>query len=369
MLSIDFYLPERSQYQVLHHFTTKLYEAFKRQGYPSRLIQNQDILTLARKDPADISVSFNGAPQISPGIFLCDIIECPHLTWLVDLPIHYLGLIESPWIAIACDDEYSCQWLDQMDFHNHFFLPQAVEEDVLCDPACERDYPVVFFASFFDYESELLQLPSDVVHLFEEAALQSLNQIDVPFIEVLIKAYQDNVEVQQHDLLALLVPFERYLKGRARAELLTSFHQTPVHVFDERWKAFLQDDFPNIEVHPAITYQESFAVMQRSKFVLNNSIRSALGGSERVVNAMMCGAVAITNSNPFMEAYFDSNHELIAYKHEDLNTLESQVQRLLAQDEKRITLARLGQQKTLQENTWDARVGPIVDFLSDSPSL
>lgn len=360
--SIDFYLPERSQYSVLHHFTRQLFAAFQRQDYPCRLIENQDILTLARKDPADMSISFNGAPQLTPGVFLCDVIERPHLTWLVDLPIHYLGLIESPWISIACDDEYSCQWLQQMGFTRHLFLPAAVEREVLSDPQDDREYPVVYFASYFDYEAELRSLPPEVVPLFQEAAEAALTHVDTPFLEELLKAYQNASQVHSYEPLRLVISFEHYLKGRARAELLTSFHEIPVHVFDEKWKNYLQDDFPNIHVHPAISYEETFTIMQHSKVVLNNSIRSAWGGNERIVNAMMCGAIAVTNTNPFIEAYFDTNHELIAYKHEDLNFLEPQIQDLLSQDVKRIAVARLGQKKTLEENTWDDRVNTIMEY-------
>src|SRR5437868_14229568 len=121
---IDFLLPRTSQYEVLHHFTRKFYEAFVRAGYQCRLLERDEQFTLPLRDPPQLSIGFNGAPRNSEGEMFCDLQGIPYLAYLVDPPYHFPYLFTSPNIIMSCDDRTGCQLLQTLGFERNLFLPR-----------------------------------------------------------------------------------------------------------------------------------------------------------------------------------------------------------------------------------------------------
>ncbi len=146
---IDCILPGRSQYHALHHFTLKISEALKRAGHKVRLLSVEECVSSCSQEPPDMTVGFNGAPQVVKDLFLCDVIEVPHTALLVDPPYYYLELLESPFINLFCDDETNINVLKSFGYSNASFLTQGVEPELIEESAIEKEYDTVFFASYF----------------------------------------------------------------------------------------------------------------------------------------------------------------------------------------------------------------------------
>lgn len=361
---IDFFLPHKSQYEVLHHFTQEFYKTFVSLGFTCRLLEPTEINTICLEDPPDVTFCFNGAPMASQGVLLADAIGKPHISWLVDLPYHYWFLINSPNIFIAYDDEVSGFLLKKHNHKKNFFLPQAASVEVSIEKSAPRDIPVLCLASYFDYEEERVRwwdLPPLFVNILEEAATRAFNETDTSFVTIFFEIWQRYEKEGGEPLLPLKSQFdllkrlERYLKGKARAMALRSMPEGVVVAYDERWISYLARHRPDIKVMPSIPYVEALQLMARSKIVLSNSIRSPLGGSERVIEAMAHKAVALTNDNPFMRNHFTDGENILLYSLSEKEKIAERVNTILQDDNLFHHLAENGYEAVKAAHTWEQR--------------
>ncbi len=164
-----------SEYNVLHHFSKKFYEALKRTGINCRLLAFEELSQKLIEDPPELTIAFNGVPEVQNHEFLCNALKIPHLAILVDPP-HCGGVyvIDSPYIILGCDDQYCCTFLEGFNFNNNIFIPHAVERELKPDPSIEKIYDVVLLGSYEDYEAQKatwdISYPLPIVKLMEETA-------------------------------------------------------------------------------------------------------------------------------------------------------------------------------------------------------
>ena len=364
---IDVLMPTKSQYEVLHHFARKLYEAFKRQGAVCRLLSGDERLYACLRDPPDFTIGFNGAIKMEDESFFCDHIRVPHVSCLVDPPFRFLELTKSPFMIITCDDQEGCQLLKGKDFNRTVFFPHAVEKELNFDISKERIYDLVFLGTCIDPEARKKlwkdRFPPDIYGFMQKAVDIGLHEGPISFMTPLLK-HLDPEEYQE-----VFEEVEVYIKGVDRVRLLKAFPDRPVHIFGsniKEWRNVLKTD-ENIIVHDPVSYEEAIAVMQQSKIVLNSSIKNKLGAHERIFTGMACGAVVVTNDNPWLREYFEDGKELLLFNSKTLNGLAKKVNLLLRDEEKIQAIAFAGRAKSIDWHTWDARVERLL--LEISPML
>lgn len=363
MPSIDVLLPTTSQYEVLHHFAKKLYEAFVRQGAKCRLLSGDERIFATLNSPPDFTIGFNGALKMEDGSFFCDHINVPHVSCLVDPPFRFLELTKSPNIFITCDDQEGCALLKARGFDRVAFMPHAVEPELTFDEDAERIYDIAFLGTCIDPEKQKKEwkkkFSPKIVRIMEEAASIGLGDDETSFMTVLLK-HLDPAEHQQ-----VFEAVEIYIKGVDRLELLRSFADFPVHVFgagleNDAWEKVLKKK-GNFIIHPPVAYEQALELMKQSKIVLNSSIKNKLGAHERVFTAAACGAVVVSNDNSWMREQFRDEKELVLYNQQDKK--QQLVQELLENEAKRHKIAAAGCKKVMANHTWDQRVKQLLENL------
>lgn len=360
-LKIDVQMPTSSQYEVLHCFARDLYAAFVRQGACCRLLSGNDRLFAVLHDPPDFTIGFNGTLKMEDNSFFCDHVKVPHVSCLVDPPYRFLELTDSPRIIIVCDDQEGCSLLKRRHFDRTLFMSHAASADIDLDNR-ERIYDIVFLGTSIDPEARKKQwkklfTPEICKHL-EEAAKISLEDGSPSFMSILA-AHLDPAANQQ-----AFEEVEMYVKGVDRLQLIGAFADSKVHVFggssDKRdWKQLLKK-YPNIVVHPPVTYDKAIEVMKQSKIVLNSSIKNKYGAHERIFTAAACGAVVVTNAVPFMQEHFKNGKELLLFTREGLASLEDEIKVLLNDENKRQKIAEAGRKRVMNEHTWDCRAEQLL---------
>jgi glycosyltransferase involved in cell wall biosynthesis len=375
---IDVLMPESSQYQVLHHFSQKLFEALCRTGLSCRLLKGLEIEATLLSDPPDLTVCFNGAPQDAEGIFLCDIIQKPHLSYLVDVPYHYYELLQSPHMAIACVDEFYGELLDSLRFPNHLFLPHAVEREIFEDTEREKSFEVVMLASFIDYKIRMQdwkkKFPTYVVKAMQFAVEQTFADASTSFIEAFHAELNQQIKQITHfDLRA--IPYftifreiELCIKGKGRIDLVKALKDLPVHLFcseedQSYWKKALGKKTRTV-FHPPIDYASSYDLMKASRIVLNSSPHIKRGAQERIFGGLACDALVVTAENAYLNKIFRNNEDLLLYQPTKLDQLPEQVSYYLENEEQRRTVAQSGKLKVKQAHTWDHRVKTLMDQIN-----
>lgn len=356
-LKIDVLMPSSSQYGVLNHFTEKFYEALVRQGAECRLLSGDDRVLAPWHNPPDLTIGFNGALQMEDGSFFCDLIKVPHVACLVDPPYRFLNLTKSPYMIIACDDQDGCSLLKKRGFERTVFMPHAVERELEAGKA-DRCYDMVFLGTCLDAEGRRKEwkkmFPPGVCRIMQEAADEALSDDRTSFMAELAEKL-DPVEYQR-----VFEEVELYVKGVDRLRVLGAFPDQRIDVFggdDGKigWKKLLKGH-SNIVVHPAVTLEESLKIMQQSKVVLNSSIKNKFGAHERVFAAAACGAVVVTNDNPWMRQNFKAGEEIVFYGQETVQDVAG----LIRDESKRRSVVEAGRLKVMDGHTWDHRAKQLL---------
>lgn len=370
-LKVDVLLPNSSQYEVLHHFAKKLYEAFSRQGYRARLLHKQEYFKTIFKDPPAFTIGFNGAPVDESKEFLCDKAFVPHVSCLVDPPYRFMNLQSSPYILITCDDRACTEMFKTVQHPNYYFLPHAVERELAPDPLLQRDYDIVFLGSYIDGERHRLkwrgQFPEVVWKAMEGAAEGAMADERLHFMQAFLDRINQAFTTEGavvFDLAEALQELELYVKARDRTELIRSIKSSQVHVFGSGidgggWEgAFSGQD--NIVIHPAVPYPEALHIMKRSKIVLNSGLKSTYGAHERVFSGLAAGAAVLTSSNPYLTDNFEDEESILLYRHEELGLVDEKLRHYLHHDREREELVRKGRDLVIEHHTWDARVNSLM---------
>jgi glycosyltransferase involved in cell wall biosynthesis len=110
---------------------------------------------------------------------------------------------------------------------------------------------------------------------------------------------------------------------------------------------------------------DMYRVLASSRITLNRHIDVAEGQANnmRLYEATGSGAVLLTDRGRMLEDLFQVGREVIAYADED--DLVEQVERLLADAQLRIEVARAGQARTLSEHSYRDRMRELSELLEE----
>lgn len=373
---VDLITPYKSQYDALHHFTKKLYEAWLRAGYKTRYFSDADAaLDILVKDPPDLMIGFNGIPHKNHKYY-ADIVKKPYLSLLVDPFYRFFNLIESPYVIIGCDDFSGVSaFRNNWNFHRVLFVPHAVEPDLIPYPEVEKIFDVTLLATFIDYETRQKEWNSKYPHLVCKAMNEIAERVffDPSFLFFEAIVSQMHLIFQQHPKLKVKNPFdifmdiELYIKGRERIDMLKAIKTAQVHVFgdsvdDSNWEKYFKNQ-KNIIVHDSVSYEQSLEIMKQSKIVLNSSLKNPFGAHERIFSGIASGALVITNENPYLKKYFLHDFDIAFFQVNHLEQIDAIIEMYLSDEEKRLSVVERGREIVLNFHTWDARIKTFQEEL------
>ena len=101
-------------------------------------------------------------------------------------------------------------------------------------------------------------------------------------------------------------------------------------------------------------------VLAGSRIAINRHIDAAEGyaNNMRLYEATGDGALLATDAGVNLAALFDPGREVVTYRHAD--DLAATLHELLAADERRVAIARAGQERTLSEHTYTLRIAALA---------
>lgn len=362
-----------NQYDVIHSFRKSFCKSLEKKGIR---ITFQDytwdgIRGLISQDPPDCTFAFNGIRKIEGKRFLADILEIPHVAWLVDASYYFSELPESNYNIIFCPDQKSADQMRKWGSNHAFFLPHAFDQDELFNPEEERPYPFTFLASLFDYleieEKWKRELPEKLKNGLMAAADEFLSSYDLSVIDIFEKVFQEYTSTfSPKSKLELLKSFDQYIRGKDRISLLKALQGIPLHIFGESlsksgrtWLDFLDVEEGAYIFHPEVNFPQAIEIMKKSKVIISNTPTVKHGAHERLFYGLGLGALVFTNDTPWTKSHFSEEEGIISYTPTNISKKISEVQTL----PQRIERIKKGQAKILKEHTWDIRAETFISII------
>lgn len=375
-------LVDWNMYEVVRHFTKKLAEAMERKGIEVHIIDaneddiDPDLFRDFMINPPDITCSFNRIAKLKSGKYLWDFLKIPHLALLVDPPIYYLDLTDSPYIGMTSVDRSDARAASSI-FPRMMFWPHAVERELSPDKNRERDKEVVFFGSCFDFlglrREWKKKLSPQLDWTLDFAIDIALINSSMTLSEALSNAW-DAAGLKkgygQENFLLLYHYYEKFMLGKDRFELLQSIRDAKVHVYGQafplskdtkhpEWSELLSNK-KNITFHPPVPFTETFEILKSSKICLNSVPSFRDGTHERIFTGLACGALPVTSESKYVSEFFTHKENIIFYKANRWSEVNEWINEFLADENKRLNAAESGRNIVMQHHTWDVRVEQLV---------
>lgn len=370
-----------NQYESKRYFTQQLAAALERKGVETDIIDVEqrafDVEEVKRVKNfhPDVTCSFNSLLRMSNEQYLWDFMGIPHLSIILDPVLYSLDYTHSPLSLLSCVDRSDQAALQSMGFTSSFFWPHAASPDIATAPEGDRPYEVVFIGSCYDYESlradwqenlsaSEMKVLDHAIELFTGDRFISLSEALSQACAAAGPDFQPGT-----NLMTLFFYLDYYERGKDRIGLVRSIRDAHVHIFGDinsdlrsnilGWKDYLKDQ-PNVTIHPPVPFQETFEILKKSKISLNSSPFFRNGSHERVFNAIVCGALALSSESLYLRETLPEGSGLQFYQINGLEDVNGQVNAILKDEKSRCRQVRKGQEIIQKHHTWDCRAGELI---------
>lgn len=134
-----------------------------------------------------------------------------------------------------------------------------------------------------------------------------------------------------------------------------------VTVYGGGWDAFGYFNDPHFIYKGATSQLECLEVMKNSKIVLNVMPWFKKGIHDRVINAMLAGAIALSDSSIYMDEILEQGKDYVAYDIKQLEQLPEIVRNILAGDNEE--MRRNAFEKAIAKHRWIQRVEEVEKLI------
>lgn len=370
---------------ILKYITGQYRKAFERMGcdtflYPEDIHTQENFqksteqLFHFHEQGLDFAFTMNNRGfswQTTDGISLWDNWKVPCLNLLVDHPVYYFdSLDESPeYGVVLCADRNHQDYIKRFypRVHKTIFLPTAGVEfnsGMPKNPIQERAIDVLFIGSlklisddsFDDLDRQTINyLLNHSEQTYEQALETCLLASDVHLPDSELKQV-----MQEHRHVDI------YISAFYRMEIIRHLVEAgiTVTVYGDGWESVEFYNNPHFVCHPgSIPFEEGLALMEESKIVLNQMSWFKDGATERVFNAMLQGAVSLTDDSVYLREVLANGKNVIFYSLKKLDELSPLVLDLLQNPDKMQEISNCGYQTALSAHTWEHRAIQLMDAM------
>jgi glycosyltransferase involved in cell wall biosynthesis len=367
---------------ILQYIAEQYRKAFVKMGYEvfvfssiktkEDFMQNAEQMFLFHEKGLDAVLTFNNRGfrmQSEDGECLWDTWNVPCYNILVDHPMHYYETLQdSPARGVVvCSDRNHVKYVERFypNVHQSFFLPTGGEELVsqsgVSEAVKERTIDVLFIGSYkyhseYDYDA----LDEQVMDYLITHPTETFEQA----VELCLKQTQPDIT---DDVLKETIEKHRFtdvnLSAMYRVEILRVLVENgiTVTVYGNGWENTELYGNPHFLCHPPVSFEEGLALMSQSKIVLNQLAWFKDGASERIFNAMLQGAVSVTDDSIYLRQVLQDGENVVFYSLSEIERLPGIVGDLLRNPDRRQQIADTGYQAARDGHTWEHRARQLAE--------
>lgn len=371
-----------SELDTLNLFSRQLKQGFEHLGYEIfEFDLQQSALSLGllydfiKKGVVTAMIGFNMhffGMQLPSGENMWEVLDIPCVNILVDHPYWYHNILmrmPRTGIVLSIDRNHS-QYIQR--FYPHIpctgFLPHGgTPTDHELKPVISRKIDVLYAGSLFaDYA--IAQKP-DFSHFDFPAEKVCRESIDWLIahpentIESVLEQHlkQNGIILSDEELrkfISSCVYIERVVSSHYREKIVGSVAKAGISLtlYGEGWSACEWMKLPNVHYGGRISPEEVLDKMEESRIVLNTMPWFKDGSHERIFNAMLRGAVVVSETSSYLEESLPDeawiSFDLLP---DSLADLPRRIAELLEDEQKLQSIAETGYDLAAFEHTWQAR--------------
>lgn len=249
------------------------------------------------------------------------------------------------------------------------FLPHGGNEPKERMPYAERPIDVLYVGSCQKepplYHIE--QLP-DQGAAFYRFVIPLLMQDDTIPCEEAIRRYLEQSGLARDDSLERTLnetvadACERYVRRRHKKQILAALAQAGlrVEVYGDQWTDEGEAYGDLVRIHERVSSSECMELMGRSKIALNIMPWFKDGSHERVYNAMLSGALSVTDDSVYLREMLADRENVIFYDRTQPEALAARMKELLADTDEAWRIAENGYRHAREKETWALRLRTLL---------
>lgn len=304
--------------------------------------------------------------------------DIPHVSFLLDMPYNKcLTGPEFPCNKHICVlvDKSSCEYFqyvypdkaDKVLFLPLAGMPAEGEQDIF---AVDKKYNVAYVACPWSWSRDGIKRPwrnngtyKYISSILDDTAdyLEANPKNVLPALKLILREKGFEGEAYLRKMLPYCWDLLLYIKAWRRIkgmEFLVK-NDIPVDVFGDGWEKVPFAD--KLRLHGSISYEESLHIYANAKILFQDQGEFNYGANDRTFNAMMNGAVLVTEYSRYLDEDFVNGQDLFMY---DWQHGEQQVQvihELLQDDCRRLAVAINAYGKAKRFHTWRNRAQKILE--------
>ena len=326
----------------------------------------------------DAVITFNNRGFRMPlenGTSLWDEWQVPCFNLLVDHPMYYFYTLDNcPANGIlVCADRNHASYVRRFypTLKPALFLPTAGEElhpDIDKKSISNRTIEVLFIGSYkYHTEYSYDDLDESVMDYLIQHPSETVEQA----IEICLAGENNIPSVSDKDLKSVIQDhrfIETNVSSLYRAEIMRQLIEAGITltVFGAGWEQTDLYSDPHFVCRPPVSFEMGLALMEESKIVLNQMSWFKDGASERIFNAMMQGAVCLTDDSIYLREILTNGEDVVFYDLSKLENLSTIVLELLQNPRKMQVIADNGYKLAKSRHTWNHRAEQLLEILEGS---
>ena len=185
--------------------------------------------------------------------------------------------------------------------------------------------------------------------------------------DVILSVMQEmELSVTEEELHLLMMDYAGYVettvRRRHKLHIMRRLAECGLHVeiYGSHWEDETRDATGTVRVHRSISPEECIRLLGKTKIALNIQPWFKDGSHPRVFDAMLSGAICVTDKSRYLEDRFRDGEELVFYDLSDLDALPGKLQHLLQQESEAKQIAQRGRKAAQAQDTWKNRLEDLL---------
>lgn len=366
---------------ILNYISKQYINAFETLGHTVYAFDTQyfeesvKMLFAWHEQRLDAIITFNNVGfrmNMKSGESLWDLWNVPCYNIVVDHPMYYAETLDNApeHGIVACADRYHVDYCNRFypTVRKSIFLPTAGEclkPFAKLKPFGERSIDVLFIGSY-KYSSLVASQYDDIEKYLEQELMAHPSQLFSDAVESFLAAGNIHWSTEK---IKSLIESTRFVDMNVAALFRKKIMETlvtggiSVTVYGNGWEETDIFRHPNFHYRGEISPEGGIALMEDAKIVLNQLAWFKAGASERIFEAMLQGAISLTDDSEYLRENFTDGEDIQFFSLKHLERLPELAHALLTDTTRSERIRQNAYEKAAANHTWESRAKELLQLL------